>query len=71
MKRCRVNDYRKSFFFNFYLFFVIGNIHGRGSLAFSSALSVVPLVMEEAASANLAILQSNPTGERAHNVDMR
>lgn len=61
----------ENLFLNFYLSFVIGTIHGRGNLAFSSALSVVPLVMEEAASANLAILQSNPTGERAHNVDMR
>lgn len=52
-------------------FFVIGNIDGRGSLSFSSVLSVVPSVMEEAAPANLAALQSNPTGERAHNVDMR
>lgn len=61
----------ENLFLNFYLFFVIGNIHGRGNLAFPSAFSVVPLVIEEAASANLAILQSNPTGERAHNVDMK
>lgn len=69
MKRCRVNDYRKPFFKFF--FFVIGNTDGRGRLSLSSALSVVPSVMEEAVPANLAVLQSNPTGERAHNVDMR